>query len=61
MIEYNNYNEQSSQTNSDSDHTSNASAEGKTSSMGFRSSAQERAWMDQVRRECVRGYTNRIR
>lgn len=36
-------------------------ASGKANSYGFTSAAQERMWMDQVRRECVKGYTNRIR
>ncbi len=35
--------------------------ENKVSPLGFTSDADERKWMDQVRRECAKSYTDRIR
>ena len=38
-----------------------AQEENKVSPLGFTSDADERKWMDQVRRECAKSYTDRIR
>lgn len=35
--------------------------EAKASHTGFTSEAKERMWMEQVRRECAKGYTDRLR
>lgn len=43
------------------DSTSNEKVEAKTNHFGFTSEAKERMWMDQVRRECAKGYTDRLR
>lgn len=59
MLEYNEPVE--NQDNSGESQTEPIKAEGNVSHLGFTSSSQERMWMEQVRRECVRGYTNRIR
>lgn len=39
----------------------NEKVEAKASHSGFTSEAKERMWMEQVRRECAKGYTDRLR
>lgn len=61
MIEYNEPNESQTQSENMESNEDEMKVEGKESNLGFTSADQERMWMEQVRRECVRGYTNRIR
>lgn len=57
MLYYNN-----DDTKANEKDTSNEeNVEAKASPMGFKSQAQERMWMDQVQRECAKGYANRMR
>lgn len=61
MLEYNEPVENQGNLEKNQSSEEQMRTEGKVSNLGFTSSSQERMWMDQVRRECVRGYTNRIR
>lgn len=58
MIEYDSTENEKEQSAESSEEMK---TEGMASTSEFSSVAQERMWMDQVRRECVKGYTNRIR
>lgn len=57
MLEYD-YNDAKAKA---TDSSSDEKVEAKAGHLGFTSDSQERMWMDQVRRECAKGYTDRMR
>lgn len=60
MLEYD-YNDTKAKATDSSYSSSDEKVEAKTGHLGFTSEAKERMWMEQVRRECAKGYTDRMR